>query len=76
MEQEWAQNRETCAIRKRFFCTITANMRDALDENWYSQLKHHYTAYRSVQPIQILEHLNTQWRQLDVHAKKLIKAKY
>jgi hypothetical protein len=51
-------------------------MRDALDKNWYSQLKHLHTAYRNVQPIQILEHLNTRWCPLDVNAKKQIKAEY
>jgi hypothetical protein len=76
MEQEWEQHRETWAIRKGFLCCLAANTRDALDENWYSQLNHLHTAYRNVQPIQILEHLNTPWCPLDVHAKKLIKAEY
>ncbi len=51
-------------------------MHDALEKNWYSQLKHLHTAYRNVQPIQILNHLNTQWCPLNVHAKKLLKAEY
>jgi hypothetical protein len=51
-------------------------MRDALGENWYSQLKHLLTAYRKVQPIQIHEHLSTQCCPVNVHAKKLLKAKY
>jgi hypothetical protein len=76
MEQEWEQNRETWAIRKGFLSGIEANLRNALDENWYSQLKHLHTTYQNMQPIQILEHLNTRWCPLDLHAKKLIKAKY
>jgi hypothetical protein len=76
MEQAWEQNRETWAIQKGFLHSVAANMHDALDENWYSQLKHLHTTYRNVQPIQILEHLNTQWCLFDVHAKKIIKAKY
>jgi hypothetical protein len=51
-------------------------MRDALDKSWYSQLKHLHTAYRNMQPLQILEHLNTQWCPLDVNAKKMLKAGY
>jgi hypothetical protein len=76
MEQEWERTRKTWAIRKGFLHGVAANMRDALDENWYSQLKHLHTAYRNVQPIQILNHLSTQWCPLDVHAKKLLKAEY
>jgi hypothetical protein len=76
MEQEWEQTCKTWAIRKGFLCGVTANMRDALDKNWYSQLKHLHTAYRNVQPIQILNHLNTRWCPLDMHAKKLLKAEY
>ena len=76
MEQEWERTRETWAIRKGFLCGVAANMREALDENWYSHLKHLHTAYRNVQPIQILNHLNTRWCPLDVHAKKIIKAEY
>jgi hypothetical protein len=60
MEQEWERTRETWAIRKGFLCGVAANMCEALDENWYSQMKHLHTAYRNVQPIQILNHLNTR----------------
>jgi hypothetical protein len=60
MEQEWDRTRETWAIRKGFLQGIAANFQDALNENWYSQLKSVHTAYRSnTTPIQILDHLNT-----------------
>ncbi len=52
------------------------NMRDALDKQYYSQLKHINTVYRNTTPIQILEYLDTQWCPLDVHAKKPLKAKF
>jgi hypothetical protein len=76
MEQEWEQTRETWAIKKGFLRGVTANMRDALDESRYSQLKHLHTAYHNVQPLQILEYLNTRWCPLDVNAKKMFKAGY
>ena len=60
MEHEWEHTHETWAIRKGFLRWVAANMREALDKNWYCQLKHLHTAYRNVQPIQILNHLNTQ----------------
>ena len=51
-------------------------MHDALDENWYSQLKHIHTAYRNVIPIQILDHLDSRWCPLDVHTRKQLKQDY
>ena len=52
------------------------NLRDALDEQFYSQLRHRLTAYRNITPYQILEHLNTRWCPLDVKAKKELKTAY
>ncbi len=42
-----------------FLRGVTANMCNALDKNWYSQLKHIHTAYHNMTPIQLLEHLNS-----------------
>jgi hypothetical protein len=52
------------------------NMRNALDEAYYSQLKQITTAYRNMTPIQILKHLDTQWCPLDVRVKKQLKAEF
>jgi hypothetical protein len=52
------------------------NMRDVLDEQYYSQLKNINTAYRNTTPIQILVHLNTHWCPLDVQARKIIKKEF
>jgi hypothetical protein len=76
MEQEWQRTRKTWAIRKGFLRSVAANMRDALDKNWYSQLKHIHTAYHNMTPIQLLEHLNSRWCPLDVHTKKKLKQNY
>ncbi len=35
------------------------NMRDALDKQYYSQLKHINTAYPNTTAIQLLDHLDT-----------------
>ena len=51
-------------------------MHITLDKNWYSQLKHIHTAYRNVTPIQILNHLDSQWCLLDIQARKQIKLDY
>jgi hypothetical protein len=75
IEQEWEQTHKIWAIRKGFLCGV-ANIRKALDKNWYSQLKHIYTAYRNVTPIQIITHLNSQWCPLDTHTKKKLKQDY
>ncbi len=76
MEQEWQRTRKTWATRKGFLHGVAANMRNALDKNWYSQLKHIHTAYRNMTPIQLLEHLNSWWCPIDIHAKKKLKQDY
>jgi hypothetical protein len=47
-----------------------------LDEQYYSQLKHHLTAYCNITPHQILEHLKDLWCPFDVQAKKVLKKEY
>jgi hypothetical protein len=76
MEQEWECTRKTWAIGKGFLWGVAANFCDALDESWYSQLKSVHTAYRNTTPIQILEHLNSRWCPLEVHAKKNLRIAY
>jgi hypothetical protein len=46
------------------------------DEEYYSQLKHCLTAYRTITPHQILKHLNDQCCPLNVQAKKVLKKEY
>ena len=51
MEEEQVEKRKSWFIRKGFLRGVTMNMRDALDEQCYSQLKHVNTAYRNTTPI-------------------------
>jgi hypothetical protein len=76
MEEDWDLIRTRWFIRKGFLQGIIDNLRDALDKQYYSQLKHCLTAYRNVTPFQILEHLNDRWCPLDVKAKKTLKDAY
>ncbi len=75
-EEEWELVRTSWFIRKGFLRGIVDNLRDALDEQYYSQLRSRLTAYRNVTPLQILEHLNNRWCPLDVRAKKALKDAY
>lgn len=75
-EEDWERVRTAWFIRKGFLRGIVDNLRDALDEQYYSQLKHRLTAYRNVTPFQILNHLNDRWCPLDVQAKKELKQMY
>jgi hypothetical protein len=63
-------------IRKGFLKGAVNNLRNALDEQYYSQLHHCLTAYRNIPPYQILERLNDRWCPLDVQAKKALKQAY
>ena len=76
MEEEWEEKRESWFIRKGFLRGVTMNMSDALDEQYYSQLKHVNTAYCNTTPIQILEHLDTRWCPLYVQARKILKKEF
>ena len=61
LEEEWERVQTCWHICKGFLKGVTANLRDALDKQFYSQLKHRHTAYRSTTPFQILKHLDTTW---------------
>ena len=76
MEEEWEEKQESWCIRKGFLRGVTINMRDALDEQYYSQLKHVNTAYHNTSPIQVLGHLDTCWCPLDVQARKMLKKEF
>lgn len=76
MEEEWEAVRQSWFIRKGFLRGVVDNLRDALDEQYYAQLKHRLTAYRNITPFQILEHLNDRWCPLDVQAKKKLRKDY
>ena len=57
-EEEWDLIRTLWFIRKGFLWGILNNLRDALDEQYYAQLKHRLTAYQNITPFQLLNHLN------------------
>lgn len=75
-EEEWDLIRQSWFIRKGCLRGVVDNLRDALDEQFYSQLKHRLTAYRNVTPFQILNHLDDRWCPLDVQAKKELRRTY
>jgi hypothetical protein len=75
-EEEWGRVRTTWFIRKGLLKAILDNLCDALDKQYYCQLKHCLTAYHNITPFQILEHLNNCWCPLDVQAKKELHKAY
>jgi hypothetical protein len=75
-EEEWELKRASWFIRKGFLRGVVMNIRDALDKQYYSQLKHINTAYSNITPIQILTHLDTRWCPLDIHGKKVLKKEF
>ncbi len=66
MEEEWELIWTLWYIRTCFINGIIDNLWDALNEQYYSQLRHRLTAYRNITPFQILEHLNNCWCPLNV----------
>jgi hypothetical protein len=76
LKEEWEEKCKSWFTWKGFLHGVTMNMRNALNEQYYLQLKHINTAYRNTTPIQILEQLDTLWCPLDVRARKLLKADF
>jgi hypothetical protein len=76
MEEEWDQILTSWYIRKGFLKGTAANLRDALDKQYYAQLCNICTAYCNVQPLMILEHLNNRWCPLNVKVRKQIRQNY
>jgi hypothetical protein len=50
LEEEWERIRTCWYIRKGFLKGVAANLRDALDEQFYAQLKHRHSAYCNITP--------------------------
>lgn len=75
-EEDWKAIRQAWFIHKGFLQGMVDNLRDALNKQYYSQLRHCLTAYRNITPYQILEHLNDCWCPLDVQAKKELWRNY
>jgi hypothetical protein len=75
-EEEWDLIQTSWFIQKGFLRGIVNNLCDALNEQYYSQLKHWLMAYQNVIPFHILEQLNDRWCPLDVKAKKALKDAY
>jgi hypothetical protein len=76
MEEVWDLVRTSWFIRKGFLRCVVNNLHNALDKQFYSQLRHRLTVYRKITPYQILKHLNNRWCPLDVKAKKELKTAY
>ena len=59
-EEEWERTLTSWYVCKGFLKGVVENMRDALDEQDYAQLKHWLTKYRNIKPQKIPDHLNNQ----------------
>jgi len=76
MEEEWDLVRTSWFMQKGFLSGVVDKLRDALDKQYYSQLRHRLTAYHNITPYQIPAHLNTRSCPLNVKAKKELKTAY
>jgi hypothetical protein len=75
-EKEWDLVRTLWFIRKGFLKGAIDNLCNALDKQYYCQLKHRLTAYRNITLFQILKNLNDHWCPLNVQAKKELRKAY
>ena len=55
---------------------LAANIREALQEQYYIKLKHPLTAYNTITPKEILEHVGEVWALMDTKSKKELRRDY
>jgi hypothetical protein len=55
---------------------LAANIREALQEQYYVKLKHPLTAYNAITPKEILEHVGEVWALMDTKLKKELRRDY
>jgi hypothetical protein len=75
-EVEWDLICTAWLICKGFLRGVVDNLHNALDKQYYSQLKQRLMAYCNITPHQILEHLNNRWFPLNIQAKEVLKKEY
>ena len=75
-DKEWERTLTSWYIHKGFLKGVVENTQEALDEQYYAQLKHRLTKYRHTKPQNILDYLNDRWCPLDVMVKKQIRDAY
>jgi hypothetical protein len=55
---------------------LAVNIREALQEQYYSKLKHSLTAYNAVKPRELLEHVGEVWAPMDTKSKRELRKDY
>ena len=73
---EYDELREAWYVRKGFIQGIGDNIRDALDENYYKQLREKIIGYKGVTIVEYFEHLDAKWCKIDTNTIKQMKKEY
>ena len=73
---EYEEIREAWYTRKGVQQGIGENIRDALDESYYSQLRVPIIAYKGVKIVDYFNHLNNKWCKIDTRTIKAMKKEY
>jgi hypothetical protein len=76
LEEENEQKKRDYWTYKGVSRGMAENLRDAMEDQYYSKLKHTTIAYRNVTTLQITEHLNTEWVPMNTKEKRKIVRTY
>ena len=76
LEEEHEQKKHDFFTWKGAARGLAENLRDAMEEQYYSELKHSIIGYRNVTTLAQLEHLDDKWTPMNPKEKKLIKKDY
>jgi len=61
LEEENEQKKHDFFTMKGALRGMAENLRDAMDEQYFSQLEHSVVGFKNVTVLQIMKHLDTEW---------------
>ena len=76
LEEENEQKKHDFFTMKGALRGMAENLRDAMGEQYYSQLEHSVVGYKNVTVLQIMKHLDTEWVPMNTKERRAIKKEY
>ena len=76
LEEENEQKKHDFFTMKGALRGMAENLRDAMGEQYYSQLEHSIVGYKNVTVLQIMKHLDTEWVPMNTKERRAIKKEY
>ena len=76
LEEENEQRKHDFFTMKGAARGMAENLRDVMNEQYFSQLEHSVVGYKNVTVLQIMKHLDTEWVPMNTKERRAIKKDY